>query len=118
MCGVWWKKNVHVTSADSALGDSYLWHVVDQQQRDGDGGDVMCAADLQDVSQAHYGRVPGRDIPWTHIVIHTKVEDNMDLWQVGVPGDVKLTLKETQQVQCVILRKQYSLYVWSNKNTH
>lgn len=69
VCGVWWTKNVHITtssiqaSVHSALSDSYLRHVVDQQQRDCDGGDVMCAADLQDVSQAHDGRVPGRDVP-------------------------------------------------------
>lgn len=72
---------------------------MDQQQRDGDCGDVMCAANLQDVSQTHDGRVPGRDVPRSHIVVHTQVEDDMDLGQVGVPRDVKLTLRETQQVQ-------------------
>ena len=76
------------------LGCSYLWHVVDQQQRYGDCGYVMRAADLQDVSQTHDGRVPGRDVPWTHVVVHTQVEDNVYLWQVGVPWDVKLTLRK------------------------
>lgn len=28
---------------------SYLWHVMNQQQRDGDCGDVVRTADLQDV---------------------------------------------------------------------
>lgn len=65
---------------------------MDQQQRYGDRGDVMCAAHLQDVSQAHDGGVSGRDVPWTHIVVHTQVEDNVDFGQIGVPRDVKLTL--------------------------
>lgn len=55
----------------------------------------MSAAHLQDVSQAHDGWVSGRDVPWAHIIVHTQVEDNMHLWQVGVPWDVKLTLWET-----------------------
>ena len=52
---------------------------MDQQQRDGDGGDVMRAADLQDVSQAHDGRIPSRDVPRTHVVVDAQVEDNVDL---------------------------------------
>lgn len=83
----------HVCSQPS-LSCSYLWHVVDQQQRNSNSGDVMCAADLQDVSQAHDGRIPGCDVPWTHVVVHAQVEDDMDLWQVGVPRDVKLTLRK------------------------
>lgn len=43
-------------------GGSYVWHVVDQQQGDGDGGDVVCAADFQDVPQAHDGRVTRCDV--------------------------------------------------------
>lgn len=42
---------------------SYLRHVVDEQQRDGNGGDVVSAAHLEDVSQAHDGWVPGSDVP-------------------------------------------------------
>lgn len=57
---------------------------MDQQQRNSDSGDVMCAADLQDVPQAHDGRVSGRDVPRTHVVVHTQVEDNMGLRQVGM----------------------------------
>lgn len=72
---------------------------MDQQQRDRDGSDVMSAADLQNVSQAHDGRVPGRDVPWAHVVVHAQVEDNMNLWKVGVPRDVELTLRKRQQVQ-------------------
>lgn len=62
-----------------------------QQQWDGDGGDVMGAADLQDVPQAHDGRVPGCDVPWTYVIIHTEVEDNMNLRQVGMASDVEFT---------------------------
>lgn len=42
---------------------SYLGHVVDEQQRDGNGGDVVSAAHLEDVSQAHDRWVPGSDVP-------------------------------------------------------
>lgn len=52
---------------------------MDQQQRDSDGGDVMSAADLQDVSQAHDGRITGRDVPRSHVVVHAQVEDDVDL---------------------------------------
>lgn len=71
---------------------SYLRHVMHQQQWDGDGGDVMGAADLQDVPQAHDGRVPSCDVPRTHVIIHTEVEDNMNLRQVGMARDVEFTL--------------------------
>lgn len=73
---------------------SHLRHVVDQQQRDGDGGDVVRAADLQDVPQAHDGRVAGRDVSRPHVVVYTTVEDDMDLRQVGVTRDVELTLRQ------------------------
>lgn len=75
----------------SLCQSSYLWHLVDQQQRYGDGCDVMGAAHLQDVSQAHDGRVSGRDVPRAHVIVHTQVEDGVHLWQVGVPRDVKFT---------------------------
>ena len=52
---------------------------MNQQQRDCDSGNVMSAADLQNVSQAHDGWVPGRDVPRTHVVVHAQVEDNVDL---------------------------------------
>lgn len=94
---------------------------MDQQQRDGDGGDVMSAADLQDVSQAHDGRVSGRDVPWAHIVVHTQVEDDMDLWQVGVPRDVKLTLRKRRsrysRVSVQYWGKKYAELVWSKNDT-
>ena len=45
-----------------ALLSAYLRHVVDQQQRHGDGGDVVAAADLQNVSQAHDGWVTGCNV--------------------------------------------------------
>lgn len=70
---------------------------MDQQQRDSDSGDVMCTADLQDVSQAHYGWVSCRDVPWPDIVVRAQVEDNMDLWQVGVPRDIELTLRKRRR---------------------
>lgn len=70
---------------------------MDQQQRYGHGRDVMGAADLQDVSQAHDGWIPCRDVPQTYVIIHTQVEDNMDLWQVRVPRDVKLTFREMEK---------------------
>lgn len=60
----------------------YLRHVMHQQQWDSDGGDVMSAADLQDVPQAHDGRVTGCDVPGTHVIIHTEVKHNMNLRQV------------------------------------
>ena len=71
---------MYTVSVRSTPSYSYLWHVVDEQQRDRDSGDVMCTADLQDVSQAHYGRVPRRDVPWTDVVVNAQVEDNVDLW--------------------------------------
>lgn len=74
----------------SDLGGSYLRHLVDQQQRYGDGGDVVGAAHLQDVPQAHDGRVASRDVPRAHVVVHAQVEDGVHLRQVGVPRDVKL----------------------------
>lgn len=58
---------------------------MDQQQRYGDGGDVVGAAHLQDVSQAHDGRVAGRDVARPHVVVHAQVEDGVNLRQVGVP---------------------------------
>lgn len=67
---------------------------MDQQQRYGDGGDVVGAADLQDVSQAHDGGIPCRDVPRTHVIVHAQVEDDVDLRQVRVPRDVKLPLRE------------------------
>lgn len=76
---------------DLDRGGRYLGHVVDQQQRHGDGGDVVRAADLQDVPQAHDGRVAGRDASRPQVVVHTQVEDDVDLRQVGVSGDVELT---------------------------
>lgn len=76
---------------------TYLRHVVDQQQRYGHGRDVMGAADLQDVSQAHDGWIPCRDVPQTYVIIHTQVEDNMDLRQVRVTRDVKLTFSEMER---------------------
>lgn len=79
------------SSTQTSVGLSHLGHVVDQQQGDGDGGDVMRAADLQDISQAHDGRVPGRDVPRAHVVVHAQVEHRVDLGQVGVPRDVELT---------------------------
>lgn len=52
-----------MTQVHSAHVDSYLRHVMDQQQRYGDSGDVMSAADLQDVSQTHNGWVSCSDVP-------------------------------------------------------
>lgn len=73
-----------------------------QQQWDGDGGDVMGAADLQDVPQAHDGWVPGCDVSWTHIIIHTEVEHNMNLRQVWMACDVEFTWREGEHsiLQC------------------
>lgn len=111
------------------LGYTDLWHVVDQQQRYGDCGYIMCAADLQDVSQTHDGRVPGRDVPWTHVVVHTQVKDNMHLREVGVPWDVKLTFKKTHsryrkknvkntnQQQCGLKMIAQWVIRWSNNLT-
>lgn len=73
---------------------SYLGHVVDEQQRDGNGGDVVSAAHLEDVSQAHDGWVPGSDVPWSDVVIHTQMEDGVDLRQVGVARDIELTFRK------------------------
>lgn len=70
---------------------------MDQQQRYGHGRDVMGAADLQDVPQAHDGWIPRRDVPQTHVVIHAQVEDNVDLRQVGVARDVKLTFRRMEK---------------------
>lgn len=70
---------------------------MDQQQRYGDGGDVMGAAHLQDVSQAHDGWIPRRDVPWAHVIIHAQVENNVDLRQVRVLRDVKLTFNERKE---------------------
>lgn len=67
---------------------------MDQQQRYGDGRDVVGAAHLQDVPQAHDGRVSGRDVPRAHVVVHAQVEDGVHLRQVGVPRDVELTWRE------------------------
>lgn len=70
---------------------------MDQQQRYGDGGDVMGAADLQDVSQAHDGWIPRRDVPWPYVIVHAQVEDNVDLRQVRVSRNVKLTFNERKE---------------------
>lgn len=70
---------------------------MDQQQGYGDGGDVMGAADLQDVSQAHDGWIPRRDVRWTYVIIHAKVEDNVYLRQVRVSRDVELPFNERKE---------------------
>lgn len=70
---------------------------MDQQQRYGDGGDVMGAADLQDVSQAHDGWIPRRDVPRAYVIVHAQVEDNVDLRQVRVSRDVKLPFNEIKE---------------------
>lgn len=67
-----------------------------QQQWDGDGGDVMGAADLQDVPQAHDGWVPCCDVSRTHIIIHTEVKHNMNLRQVWMACDVEFTWRERE----------------------
>lgn len=60
-------------------GCSYLGHVMHQQQGDGDGRDVMRAADLQDVPQAHDGGVARRDVARADVVVHTHMKDNVSL---------------------------------------
>lgn len=67
---------------------------MDEQQRDGNGGDVVSAAHLEDVSQAHDGGVPCGDVPRSDVVIHTQMEDGVDLRQVGVPRDIELAFRK------------------------
>ena len=62
-----------------------------QQKGNGDGGDVMGTADLENVPQAHDGGISGCDVARAHIVIHTQVEHHMDLRQVGMSGNVEFT---------------------------
>lgn len=99
---------------------TYLWHVMDQQQRDSDGGDIVCAAHLQDVSQAHDSWVPCCDVPWTDIVIHTQVEDNMDFWQVGVPWNVEFTLRNIKAhpatLRDFMVTKKCIFHIYSSTN--
>lgn len=83
---------------------------MDQQQRYGDGGDIMGAADLQDVSQAHDGWIPRRDVPWTYVIIHAQVEDNVNLRQVRVPRDVKFTFNERKGKSSVTMWRCQELH--------
>lgn len=89
--------SLHLCGEAHVRSGSYLWHIVDQQQRYGDGGDVVGAADLQDVSQAHDGRISRRDVPRAYVIIHAQVEDDVDLRQVRVPRDVKLTFRDKKE---------------------
>lgn len=65
-----------------------------QQEGDADGGDVVCAADFENVPEAHDGRVAGSDAPRLHIVIHAEMESNVDLRQIGMPRDVKFSCEQ------------------------
>lgn len=49
-----------------------------QQEGNADGGDVVRAADLEDVPEPHDGRVPGGHVHRPDIVIHTQVKGNVD----------------------------------------
>lgn len=83
----------------------HLRHVVDQQQRHRDGGDVVGAAHLQDVPQAHDGRVAGRDVARAQVVVHAQVEDHVHLGQVGVARDVELASRERNKMQTIFKKK-------------
>lgn len=62
-----------------------------QQKRNAHSSNVMRATHFEDVSKAHYCRVPGRDVPWPHIVIHAEVKSNMDFREIWVASDIKLS---------------------------
>lgn len=49
-----------------------------QQEGNADGGDVMCAADLEDVPEPHDGWVPSGHVHRPDVVIHTEVKGNVD----------------------------------------
>lgn len=72
-----------------------------QQEGNADGGDVVCAADLEDVPEPHDGRVAGGDVHRPDVVIHAQVEGNVDFGQVGVPCDVELscTIRQTRKAR-------------------
>lgn len=65
-----------------------------EQQRDGDGGDVVRAAHFQDVTQAHDCRVSSREVCRAHVIVHAQVVHYVNLGQVGMTSDVQFTCRE------------------------
>lgn len=80
---------------------TYFWHFMHQQEGNADGGDVVCAADLEDVPEPHDGRVPGGHVHRPDVVIHAQVKGNVDFWEVWVPCDVELscTIRQIRKVR-------------------
>lgn len=62
-----------------------------EQQRDGDGGDVVRAAHFEDVAQAHDGRVSSREVCRAHVIVHAQMKHYVNLGQVGMTTNVEFT---------------------------
>ena len=61
-----------------------------EQQRDGEGVDVVAEAEADDVADAEDGGVSRGDVPRAYGLVHHEVEDAVDLGQVGVLGQVEV----------------------------
>lgn len=88
--------------------ESYLGHIVHEQQWDGDGGDVVRAANFEDVAEAHDGRVSSREVSRAHVIIHAQMKHYVNLGQVGMTSDVEFACKKPPNISDQIMRSIYS----------
>lgn len=61
-----------------------------QEQRDGEGLDVITETQADDVTDAKDGRVSRGDVPCAHCLVHHQVKHSVHLRQVGVLGQVEI----------------------------
>ena len=62
-----------------------------QEQRDGEGLDVVAETQADDVTDAEDGRVSWGDVPCAHPLIYHQVKHGMNFGQIGVFRQVEIT---------------------------
>lgn len=69
-----------------------------QQERNAYCCDVMGTANFEYISESHNGRITSSDVSRFHMVIHTKMESNMDFWEIRMPCNIKFPYEQEIQL--------------------
>ena len=70
---------------------TYLVHLIQQEQRQGYGDDIKPHTALEDVPEGEDAGVTRVDVAVAEAVVADEMEQNVDLGQVGMLGDVEIT---------------------------